>query len=106
MTAEDLKARIITISVHAIFYGLYIATFFHCFRWLLCGDWGWKCQPWGKANRCMVATAILVLVFSTANFGVMLRATLAAVVGKTLVRDKFNITTASIPKHIWDDVLS
>ena len=106
MASEDPKARIITISVQAMFYGLYIATSPHCFRWLLCGDWGQKRRPCDKVNRCMIAAAILVLVFSTSNFGVMLRATLAAVTGETLVRDKLDIVTVRTFKTIRDELLS
>ncbi|KIL61444.1 hypothetical protein M378DRAFT_855503 [Amanita muscaria Koide BX008] len=49
----------------AILFGLYLASFAHCVRWLLFEDEGWKVRK--KVNRVLATTTLLVFFLSTVS---------------------------------------
>ncbi|KIL58258.1 hypothetical protein M378DRAFT_86759 [Amanita muscaria Koide BX008] len=52
--------------VTAILFGLYLAGFIQCVRWLLFEDEGWRARK--KVNRTSVITTLLIFFFATVWF--------------------------------------
>ncbi|KAM6492264.1 hypothetical protein JOM56_011988 [Amanita muscaria] len=52
--------------VTAMLFGLYLASFAHCVRWLLFEDEGWRVRK--KVNRSLVATTLVIFFLSTVSF--------------------------------------
>lgn len=54
-----------SIFAGALFYGLYLATLFHCIRWLVFTDEGWKIRK--KISKSMLIITLSIWVLSTVN---------------------------------------
>ncbi|KIL69463.1 hypothetical protein M378DRAFT_786654 [Amanita muscaria Koide BX008] len=66
----------IATAAHAILFGVYIATFFLCCRWLLFTDDGWSKRKDIKWSMLIVTFVIFAL--STVDFAMSLRTTLSS----------------------------
>ena len=60
------KEAVICIFVIGILFGLYLASFAHCLRWLIFQDGGWKIRK--KINWVMLGITTYLSLYSTANF--------------------------------------
>ena len=65
--------------VQGVLSGLYTASFFHCFRWLVFSDEGWECRK--QINWTMLAIAILIFVLAMTNFGIIVNSELSLLPG-------------------------
>ena len=63
--------QIVSGSIHAILYGLYLATLVQCLRWLLFDDDGWKFRA--HINWFMLTVTLFIFLFSTADFAGTIR---------------------------------
>ncbi|KIL59812.1 hypothetical protein M378DRAFT_168815 [Amanita muscaria Koide BX008] len=80
--------------VQAISYGLYIATFSHCLRWLLYDNESWKGR--NKLNWPMLTISILVFLLGTAGLGTSFRMTLALHQSDDLLYNTFNTVNSAL----------
>jgi hypothetical protein len=85
--------------VQAMMYGVYLATFAHCLRWLIYQDEGWKLRPRGGINWPMLTATIAIFFLSTVDLSLELRETLAIIVGERLRFFKDNIASVRMPCH-------
>lgn len=56
---------IIGLFTQAVLYGLFLASFVHCLRWLLYADDGWRLKT--NINWPMLTVTVLVFLFSTVD---------------------------------------
>jgi hypothetical protein len=70
-----------SIFVGALFYGLYLTTLFHCIRWLVFADEGWKVRK--RISRTMLSTTIALWVLATISRALELRNTMVQVVSES-----------------------
>jgi hypothetical protein len=59
--------------VMALFYGLYLATFFHCLRWHLFTDEGWTLRDRKAIQWSMFTATCILFVLCTINRALELR---------------------------------
>jgi hypothetical protein len=57
----------------ALFYGLYLATFFHCMRWLLFTNDGWELRERKLIKWPMLLITLAIFSMSTIDRGVQLK---------------------------------
>lgn len=57
----------------ALFYGLYLATFFHCMRWLLFTDEGWELRGLKSVQWPIFLITLAIFIMSTLDRGLQLR---------------------------------
>jgi len=69
-------AFLVTTLAQAVLYGLYLATFAQCLRWLLYDDGGWVLRTSKNVNHVMLITAILIFAFTSVDTMVALRISL------------------------------
>ncbi|KAM6499697.1 hypothetical protein JOM56_005205 [Amanita muscaria] len=60
----------VEVFIQALLYGIYLATFIQCFRWLIFADEGWK--PREKINSVMAIATIFIFLTSTINLATTL----------------------------------
>ncbi|KAF8185151.1 hypothetical protein BJ912DRAFT_973717 [Pholiota molesta] len=70
-----------SIFVGALFYGLYLTTLFHCIRWLVFTDEGWKVRK--RISWTMLSTTVALWVLATISRALELRNTMVQVVGES-----------------------
>ncbi|KAF8959370.1 hypothetical protein BDZ97DRAFT_1922901 [Flammula alnicola] len=70
-----------SIFVGALFYGLYLATLFHCIRWLVFIDEGWRIRK--KISWTMLIVTLTLWVLSTISRALELRNTMVQVVSES-----------------------
>ena len=85
--------------IQAMMYGVYLATFAHCLRWLIYQDEGWKLRPREGLNWPMLTATISIFILSTADLSLELRETIAIIAGERLIFFKHNIASVSMPCH-------
>lgn len=61
------EAFLVAIFVQAVLYGVYVATFLHCLRWLLFTKEGWRLQR--KVNWPMLVIPMNLFVLETIGLG-------------------------------------
>ena len=85
MVTESLRVvGPITAFMYAIVYGIYLATFAHCLRWLTFEGKGWETRQSHNIHWGMLTTAILLLILSTTSLGAMLQIATTPVMGGDL----------------------
>jgi hypothetical protein len=57
----------------ALFYGLYLSTFFHCIRWLLFTNDGWELRGHKSIQWPMLLITLAIFSMSTLDRGVQLK---------------------------------
>ena len=57
----------------ALFFGIYLSTFFHCMRWLLFTDQGWELRKRGEVQWSMTCVALAIFTLSVTNRGIQLK---------------------------------
>ncbi|KAF8178727.1 hypothetical protein BJ912DRAFT_1146209 [Pholiota molesta] len=67
--------------VSALFYGLYLSTVFHCLRWLVFADEGWKMRR--RINWAMLSITIILWALSTLSKALDLRSSMIVVENQT-----------------------
>jgi hypothetical protein len=67
--------------VSALFYGLYLSTVFHCLRWLVFADEGWKMRR--RINWAMLSITIILWALSTISKALDLRTSMIVVENQT-----------------------
>ncbi|KAM6492146.1 hypothetical protein JOM56_011870 [Amanita muscaria] len=86
---------IISSFVTAILFGLYLAGFVHCVRWLLFEDEGWRARK--KVNWTLVIATLLIFFFATVWFSM-------AVVG--ILQGPVYIRLGSpVPANTWVEII-
>ena len=90
MTVSFSKACIIGLFVQAVLYGLYVASFVHCFRWLLIPDDGWKLRRRNKWSMPVVVS-IFIFMAQTTDIAISAVITIAAISGRAAVFNKLGI---------------
>ncbi|KAM6503912.1 hypothetical protein JOM56_000855 [Amanita muscaria] len=80
----------------AIFYGLYIPTFFNCLRWLLFEDEVWKLRPYKQMTWLYIIIAILVFALATTDIGIAVRLTRARLVGEQSIAERLSYLSVAI----------
>ncbi|KAF8178711.1 hypothetical protein BJ912DRAFT_983670 [Pholiota molesta] len=87
--------------VSALFYGLYLSTVFHCLRWLVFADEGWKTRR--KINWAMLSITIILWALSTTSRALDLQSSMIVVENQTTPAvDPLQSATTLL----WMDVLS
>ena len=71
------KKIAIDVFVQAILYGLYVATFVHCLRWLIYTDDGWRRRD--RVNKLMLTATILIFMLTTMDLGIAFRYVFASI---------------------------
>jgi hypothetical protein len=90
LTADQ---EVASIFAGTLFYGLYLSTLFHCLRWLVFADEGWKVR--NKISWTMLAITIILFVVTTINTALGLQNSMVRVVIDTKLKP------ASPPGSIW-----
>ena len=65
---------VLAMTVHAILYGVYVAIYFHCLRWLIYADDGWCMRK--NINLPLLAVTLLIFGLLTTDLGISLESTL------------------------------
>jgi hypothetical protein len=74
MSPIPLPDQIVAVAfLVALFYGLYLATFFHSMRWLLFTDDGWELRGRKSVQWPMFCITLAIFVMSTLDRGLQLR---------------------------------
>jgi len=74
-------AFLVTTLAQAVLYGLYLATFALCLRWLLYDDGGWKLRTRKNVNHVMLIIATLIFTFTSVDTMVALKISLTQLSG-------------------------
>ena len=69
---------LVGLFLQALLYGFYLATLFHCLRWLVYTDDGWKLRAGSKINKLMLVVTVLLFFLSTINLGLSIRFEISA----------------------------
>jgi hypothetical protein len=69
--------NVASIFVSTLFYGLYLATLFHCVRWLIFTDDGWRLRK--RINWTMLTITLVLFVLSTLSRALVLQTTMVQV---------------------------
>lgn len=70
-----------SIFVAALFYGLYLTTLFHCLRWLIFADEGWKIRK--KIEWTNLSITVMIWVLATISRALELSNTMVQVANET-----------------------
>ncbi|KAM6504121.1 hypothetical protein JOM56_001064 [Amanita muscaria] len=96
-------ASTIATTVHAVFFGVYIATFFQCLRWLIFVDEGWTKR--NDIKWTILIVTLMIFALSTADLGICLWGTLLSVTETFNSSSVFQLGVESITTIIVDGIL-
>ncbi|PFH46295.1 hypothetical protein AMATHDRAFT_7996 [Amanita thiersii Skay4041] len=91
------EASIVALFVQALLYGLYIATFLHCLRWLIFKDEGWDLRK--EVNWPKLFVTLIIFGLSTSQLALALRIMLI-----TLMNDGTSIKNISTAKYSLETI--
>ncbi|KIL59871.1 hypothetical protein M378DRAFT_964363 [Amanita muscaria Koide BX008] len=96
-------ASTIATTVHAVFFGVYIATFFQCLRWLIFVDEGWTKR--NDIKWTILIVTLMIFALSTADLSICLWGTLLSVTETFNSSSVFQLVVESITTIIIDGIL-
>ena len=91
---NSYEALIIGAMIHALLYGLYIATLSHCLRWLLYDDEGWS--PRKRVSWAMLTVTVVIFLLSTGSLVMVFQYVLAR---KVIQLNTATVSAQNLPKE-------
>lgn len=95
MILQPSKSAAMTF-IQSILYGLYIATFVECLRWLMFENEGWKLRRCKQMRWSFIIIAIIVFAISTADVLIGLWLTRTRLAGQQSISARLSFLTVAI----------